>query len=108
MKCNKENKKKIYGLLHPKMHSIFLECGRDKGLEVWRAFCKSFGITEVIIRDTWHIAVEGGSPGNTYDMYDNPEANQKNIIINDPWLGDCNFLLIPIDVAEKFLVLGIP
>lgn len=105
MKWDWKNKKRLYFLLHRKMVSV---CSYQRDYEVWRAFCRSLGILDAY-RDDGHS--EWLLEGKTPNLYDTPAANHKNIIIKDPWFGErqveCG-LSIPKDVAEKFLVLGIP
>jgi hypothetical protein len=103
MKWNKASKNKLYQVLSQKAKELELKvpsvggwCGnipvkiRDRAAvaEEWEKFLDSFGI----LQDFVGSIVEQG----------------KYVLISDPGPSCRRVLQIPKDIAEKFLVLGVP
>ena len=104
MKWDRKNKNKLYRIIQEKR--------QFRSDEEWHGFCVAFGIIAVekddeTYRSKW--MKEGTAVGcYLYSQSTIPVARKNRIIIRDPERGKELGLSIPKDVAEKFLVLGIP
>jgi len=122
MKWNKENKIKLYRLLWTKNDEFVpKKLGRWSSKDIvliekrWNAFLKAFSIEKIhdlewekvpMMRYGRSNKLECGAPVEGF-----PEfcfVRGDSIILDDPWEGGGLALKIPKDIAEKFLVLGIP
>ena len=93
MKWNKENKKKLYEALI--IHFDVMTSGRDR--EEWRAI---HSVVQVrMTMRAWHDIKDG--------KWVRAQSKDR-IIVGDPCGDRRDGLSIPKEVAEKFLVLGIP
>ena len=116
---DRKNKNKLYQIIQEKWRQFqsFPCCGHENGCcpnyDEWYDFCLASGIIPVerddgTYRSKW---MKQGTTVGCY-LYDNPFAipvARKNcMIIRDPPRGKESGLLIPKDVAEKILVLGMP
>lgn len=115
MKWDKKSKERLYQLLSDKMEQVAFVNPRPatacKSWEKWSGFFKQFGIVDVSRRDiSSSYSDKWMQQGADPDKYDMPASSRKHVIILDPWWhGDSDYgLKIPKDVAERFLVLGVP
>lgn len=104
MKWDRKNKNKLYRILQEKR--------KFQSDEEWRGFCLKFGIIAVerddgTYRSKW--MKEGTMVGcYLYPQFTIPADRKNRIIIRDSERGKESGLSIPKDVAEKFLVVGVP
>ena len=105
---DRKNKNKLYQIIQEKWRQF-----QSDEWDEWYDFCLASGIIPVerddgTYRSKW---MKQGTTVGCY-LYDNPFAipvARKNcMIIRDPPRGKESGLLIPKDVAEKILVLGMP
>lgn len=98
MKWNKEKKILLYGALGRKAEKI--------SLPEWEIF---LGLHGIIRAERGDGDVYCRCPAWEEIDFGGAIANRKRIIIEDPFFLDPHYgLSIPKDIAEKFLVLGIP
>jgi len=117
MRWDRKSKERLYCLLFEKMEQVSyvppdpLVSTTTRSWEKWAGFFKQFGIVDVARRDsTSSYSDKWMQQGADPDKYDIPAASRKHVTILDPWWGgDSDYgLKIPKDVAERFLVLGVP
>lgn len=110
MRWNNENKQKVWDALHRRV--------RQMDLLAWNSFSETFGISTVyrgreIYSPSMMWMKEGSGPGWNYldpwgKIY-SPAASKKHIIVDDIFnRNSSRGHKIPKEVAEKFLVLGVP
>jgi hypothetical protein len=93
IKWNNENKKKLYKALV--IHHTVMTSGRDR--EEWRA---RHSVVQVLkLTRAWQEKKDG--------KWVNAQSKDR-IIVGDPGGDRMDGLSIPKEVAEKFLVLGVP
>lgn len=105
MKWDGKNKRKIYHLLWCKCRSYSKHGSlRAEAFKEWQIFLNSLEIIYVYRDDSRSKWMRKGDTPNEYDI---PATSKKHIIVKDPYLEEYG-LRIPKEVAEKFLVLGVP
>jgi len=102
MKWDKANKIRLYGVIGEKAKTIssrFVDASQE-----WEIFLGLHGILHAERSEGDYYCRNPAWEVDGFSGYD-----RKRIIIEDPFSGD-HFLglSIPKDVAEKFLVLGVP
>lgn len=120
MKWDKENKDRLYGLIWAKFRTF--KDQYPKGNRLRDTFLREFGI-EKLYKDTPKTATGNELKSSTWMKIgtQTPARNRSHIIILDPWWGGQipkkpkglpkgyhYGISIPKEVAEKFLVLGLP
>lgn len=106
MKWDREDKKRLQKVIYAKLCLIADQSIKAKCKVCFKHFFGTFGIRRVRL-------VESNKSSRVWVYYhtlDRAKSNSRVIILN-PWhgrTGHGNGLSIPKDVAEKFLILGVP
>lgn len=113
MKWDRKNKARLQSILYSKFCAISDQTLQKNGSFderdlLFKEFLKSFGIKRVRL-----VQSSAGQKRRAWLYYHTlmPAKSNARVIVLDPWQGRTGHnagLSIPEDIAEKFLVLGIP
>jgi hypothetical protein len=121
MKWDKENKERLYGLIYLRLQTIKSH-PRATRPSLYNTFLNEFGIEKVQKGKRLKNRVNMTRAASLWmkPHTNSPARDKDRVIILDPWWGQSKTypklrfrgctdgLSIPKEVAEKFLVLGVP